>query len=390
MVSKADSKKQKVTAAKKTQIVLRLLSGETPAKLSRETGFTARELSKWKEDFVAQGTRAMNEDAKPSNSATSASRDLATNGGRASRGVVETSTVSGEWAMLSDEYLRVDKMAVELSELARLILEAATNLSINSTQTAAAVTETTTIVEEVRQTVEVSSRKAQNVSSDAKTVLRTSEMGQKAANDVLTGMQAIKEHMDSLTRTILTLRNQTKQVGEIIATVDDIAQQSNLLAVNAAIEAARAGEQGKGFAVVAQAIKSLADQSKKATSNVRSILNEIVEATASATMKTEHGSKVVADGEGYAKQAGNAMVTLAESITRSAQAAIAIEASSQQQLQGVHQVLEAMKSVEEASNDNQKGAKELETAVLRLHELGGALKTMTEELHHSVSDRGSR
>jgi hypothetical protein len=49
-----------------------------------------------------------------------------------------------------------------------------------------------------------------------------------------------------------------------------------------------------------------------------------------------------------------------------------------------------MKSVEEASNDNQKGAKELETAVFRLHELGGALKTMTEELHHSVSDRGSR
>lgn len=389
MVSKADSKKQKVTAAKKTQIVLRLLSGEAPTKLSKETGISARELAKWKEDFIAQGTRAMADDG-PSDTG---SIGAATNGGRSSRTRAlesSASTLSGEWAMLSDEYLRVDKMAIELSELARLILEAATNLSINSTQTAAAVTETTTIVEEVRQTVEVSSRKAQNVSSDAKTVLRTSEMGQKAANDVLTGMQAIKEHMDSLTRTILTLRNQTKQVGEIIATVDDIAQQSNLLAVNAAIEAARAGDQGKGFAVVAQAIKSLADQSKKATSNVRSILNEIVEATASATMKTEHGSKVVADGEGYAKQAGNAMVTLAESITRSAQAAIAIEASSQQQLQGVHQVLEAMKSVEEASNDNQKGAKELETAVFRLHELGGALKTMTEELHHSVSDRGSR
>jgi|GEM_PF-1349863 Methyl-accepting chemotaxis protein len=387
MVSKADSKKQKVTAAKKTQIVLRLLSGETTAKLSKETGITARELAKWKDDFIAQGARAM-ADGAPSDAG---SIGAATNGGRSSRSrPVESSIMSGEWAVLSDEYLRVDKMAVELSELARLILEAATNLSINSTQTAAAVTETTTIVEEVRQTVEVSSRKAQNVSSDAKTVLRTSENGQKAANDVLTGMQAIKEHMDSLTRTILTLRNQTKQVGEIIATVDDIAQQSNLLAVNAAIEAARAGEQGKGFAVVAQAIKSLADQSKKATSNVRSILNEIVEATASATMKTEHGSKVVADGEGYAKQAGNAMVTLAESITRSAQAAIAIEASSQQQLQGVHQVLEAMKSVEEASNENQKGAKELETAVFRLHELGGALKTMTEELHHSVSDRGSR
>jgi methyl-accepting chemotaxis protein len=271
-------------------------------------------------------------------------------------------------------------MVHEVSRLAQLILEAATNLSVNSTQTAAAVTQTTTIVEEVRQTVEVSSKKAQNVSTDARNVLQTSEHGQKAANDVLQGMQAIKEHMDSLTQTILTLRNQTKQVGEIIATVDDIAQQSNLLAVNAAIEAARAGEQGKGFAVVAQAIKSLAEQSKKSTSNVRSILNEIVEATASATMKTEHGIKVVADGEVFAKQAGHAMVVLADSMNRSAQAAIQIEASSQQQLQGVQQVLEAMKSVEEASNDNQKGAKELEEAVTRLNDLGGNLKHLTERL----------
>ncbi len=283
-------------------------------------------------------------------------------------------------AQISEEYSNIENVVVELSDLARVILEAATNLSVNSTQTAAAVTETTTIVEEVRQTVEVSSKKAQNVSSDAKSVLRTSELGQKAASDVVTGMQAIKEHMDSLTRTILTLRNQTKQVGEIIATVDDIAQQSNLLAVNAAIEAARAGEQGKGFAVVAQAIKSLAEQSKKATSNVRSILNEIVEATASATMKTEHGSKVVADGEGFAKQAGGSMVALADSIARSAQAAIQIDASSQQQLQGVQQVLEAMKSVEEASNDNQRGAKELEQAVVRLSQLGGELKALTDRI----------
>jgi len=298
-----------------------------------------------------------------------------------SRVVSKPATQSLKSATTSREgYERIDEMVHEVSRLANLILEAATNLSVNSTQTAAAVTQTTTIVEEVRQTVEVSSKKAQNVSTDARNVLQTSEHGQKAANDVLQGMQAIKEHMDSLTQTILTLRNQTKQVGEIIATVDDIAQQSNLLAVNAAIEAARAGEQGKGFAVVAQAIKSLAEQSKKSTSNVRSILNEIVEATASATMKTEHGIKVVADGEVFAKQAGHAMVVLADSMNRSAQAAIQIEASSQQQLQGVQQVLEAMKSVEEASNDNQKGAKELEEAVTRLNDLGGNLKHLTERL----------
>ncbi|MCA9804688.1 MAG: hypothetical protein KC777_22110 [Cyanobacteria bacterium HKST-UBA02] len=343
-------KSQSLSPAHKRDAVLRLLQGETASKLAREFGATTKELNEWRDEFIATGTESFK-----------------TNGHQPAAAKIE-------------EYKEIDKVVHELSRLAHIILEASTNLSINSTQTAAAVTETTTIVEEVRQTVEVSSRKAQNVSTDARSVLRTSELGQKAANDVLSGMQAIKEHMESLTRTILTLRNQTKQVGEIIATVDDIAQQSNLLAVNAAIEAARAGEQGKGFAVVAQAIKSLADQSKKATSSVRSILNEIVEATASATMKTEHGSKVIGDGEGFASQAGSAMVTLAESINRSAQAAIQIEASSQQQLQGVQQVLEAMKSVEEASNNNQKGAKELEEAVLKLNALGSELRSLTERL----------
>ncbi len=331
------------------EAVVRLLEGESAAAVAREYGVSSAELSKWRDDFVKLGLDSGNVNGKTSE-------------------------------ILAEKIELVDEMVEELSHLAHVILEASTNLSVNATQTAAAVTQTTTIVEEVRQTVEISSNKAKTVSTDARNVLHTSELGQKAANDVRVGMQAIKEHMESLTQTVLTLRNQTKQVGEIIATVDDIAQQSNLLAVNAAIEAARAGEQGKGFAVVAQAIKSLADQSKKATSNVRSILNEIVEATASATMKTEHGSKVVKDGEGFATQASSAMVALAESIDRSSQAAIQIEASSQQQLQGVHQVLEAMKSVEEASNDNQKGAEELEQAVVRLNELGQELKNLTEEL----------
>ncbi|MBX9668280.1 MAG: transposase [Candidatus Obscuribacterales bacterium] len=376
MVDKAQGKQRKISDAQKAQAVMRLFAGESASKVAREIGANAKDLTFWRDEFVKHGANGLGEEPVAIKNTKSSN---GTKVSRAAAGARERSHVE-----LTEEYQRIENVVVELSDLARVLLEAATNLSINATQTAAAVTETTTIVEEVRQTVEVSSKKAQNVSADAKNVLRTSELGQKAANDVVVGMQAIKEHMDSLTRTILTLRNQTKQVGEIIATVDDIAQQSNLLAVNAAIEAARAGEQGKGFAVVAQAIKSLAEQSKKATSNVRSILNEIVEATASATMKTEHGSKVVADGEGFAKQAGNSMVTLADSIARSSQAAIQIDASSQQQLQGVQQVLEAMKSVEEASNDNQRGAKELEQAVVRLSELGGELKALTQGVQRKV------
>src|SRR4030067_173625 len=104
-------------------------------------------------------------------------------------------------------------------------------------------------------------------------------------------MHRIQEQMESIAQSIVRLSEQGQAIGEIIATVNDLAEQSNMLAVNAAIEAAKAGEQGKGFAVVAQEVKSLAEQSKQATAQVRTILGDIQKATSGAVMATEQGSK---------------------------------------------------------------------------------------------------
>ena len=241
MARRQATKTASTSKADKKEAVFRLLEGESAAAVAREYGVSSAELSKWRDDFVKLGLDSGNVNGKTSE-------------------------------ILAQKIELVDEMVEELSHLAHVILEASTNLSVNATQTAAAVTQTTTIVEEVRQTVEISSNKAKTVSTDARNVLHTSELGQKAANDVRVGMQAIKEHMESLTQTVLTLRNQTKQVGEIIATVDDIAQQSNLLAVNAAIEAARAGEQGKGFAVVAQEVRELAQRTATAAKEIKGLI----------------------------------------------------------------------------------------------------------------------
>ena len=128
-------------------------------------------------------------------------------------------------------------------------------------------------------------------------------------------MNRIREQMESIAESIVRLSEQGQTIGEIIATVNDLAEQSNLLAVNAAIEAARAGEQGKGFAVVAQEVKSLAEQSKQATAQVRAILGDIQKATNSAVMATEQGSKAVEAGVAQSTQAGEAIRLLAESIS---------------------------------------------------------------------------
>src|SRR5207253_3710370 len=109
-------------------------------------------------------------------------------------------------------------------------------------------------------------------------IQRTQEVGKagrKSGEDSGAALGTVREQVESTAENILALAEQAQAIGEIIATVNDIAEQTNLLALNAAIEASRAGEQGKGFSVVAGEVKVLADQSKKATAQVRQILGDI-------------------------------------------------------------------------------------------------------------------
>ena len=104
-------------------------------------------------------------------------------------------------------------------------------------------------------------------------------------------MEAIREQVEEVAEKIVALSQKTQAVGEIIATVNDIAEQSNLLALNAAIEAATAGEQGSRFSVVANEMKHLADQAKEATVQVRTILGDIQKGINSSVMLTEEASQ---------------------------------------------------------------------------------------------------
>ncbi|HZY30547.1 MAG TPA: methyl-accepting chemotaxis protein, partial [Candidatus Methylomirabilis sp.] len=266
-----------------------------------------------------------------------------------------------------------------LASSASEILTATTQVASSTAETAAAVNETTTTVEEVKQTAQVSSQKAKYVSDTAQKVGQVSQSGLKSVESSTAGMHRIREQMESIAESILRLSEQSQAIGEIIATVNDLAEQSNLLAVNAAIEAAKSGEHGKGFAVVAQEVKSLAGQSRQATAQVRTILNDIQKATSAAVMATEQGSKAVSAGVTQSAEAGEAIRLLAGSIMEAAQAAAQIAASSQQQLAGTDQVVLAMENIKQASAQNVTGTKQAETAAQSLHELGKRLKQLVEQ-----------
>jgi methyl-accepting chemotaxis protein len=261
------------------------------------------------------------------------------------------------------------------------ILATTTQIASGAAETATGVSETTTTVEEVKQTAQVASQKARSVMEGAQRSMQVSQTGKKSVEETLAGMNRIREQMELIAGSIVRLSEQSQAIGEIIATVNDLAEQSKLLAVNAAIEAAKAGEQGKGFAVVAQEVKSLAEQSKQATVQVRGILGEVQKATSAAVMATEQGSKVVEAGVKQSAEVSEVIRQLGESIAEAAQSSTQIAASSQQQVVGMDQVAQAMESIKVATAQNLAGTKQAETAAQQLHDLGETLKQLVARYH---------
>src|SRR5207244_4424776 len=154
-------------------------------------------------------------------------------------------------------------------------------------------------------------------------------------------MESIREQAEAVADNVVALSEKTQRVGEIIATVNDIAEQSHLLALNAAIEAAAAGEHGRSFSVVAGEIKNLARQSKDATVQVKSILGAIQKGINSSVMLTEEAVKRVDLGKQQADLAASTIREMTTGIQQSLQAFQQIMAGTNQQQIGFEHVMRA-------------------------------------------------
>jgi methyl-accepting chemotaxis protein len=259
------------------------------------------------------------------------------------------------------------------------ILTTVNEVFTGATETASAVSETTTTIGEIRQTALVATQRAQTVLESSQHASEAAENGKESVRQTIAGMNHINEQMNQIARSVIKLSDQNRSIGEITATVTDIAEQSNLLAVNAAIEAAKAGEHGRGFSVVAQEIRSLAEQSKQATLQVKEILSEIQKSINLAVMSTEQGSKAVEQGNNLALKSGEMIDVLAESVNEAVQSVMQISISSQQQMAGIDQIVPAMDNIKLASKQNVVGTRQTQNVAQTLNELGQNLKKVIEK-----------
>ncbi len=263
---------------------------------------------------------------------------------------------------------------MNLSSAGAEIMAATSQQAAGATEQSAAIAETTATVEQVRSSAEQTVAMAQVVTETADQASRVADAGVMAVGDATVVMADIRERVQSIAENILALSEQRQQIGEIIATVNDLADQSNLLALNAAIEASRAGEHGKGFVVVAQEIRTLAEGSKAATAQVRTILSDIQRATNAAVMATEQGTKGVDSGVRTIEQAGQTIDDLAEAIRQAAGSAAQIAASVRQHAVGMEQIAVAMGDINSATAQSLAAVHNTQSASESLTSLAGRLK----------------
>src|SRR5581483_11854926 len=181
----------------------------------------------------------------------------------------------------------------ELRSTTMQILSAMQEQAASTSEQAAAIQETNATMAELTQSGLQISDRARTVAANAESMSNVGNTGLEAVQNTTRIMESIQQQTEAVAENIVSLSEKTQAVGDIIATVNDIAEQSHLLALNAAIEAAAAGEYGRSFAVVASEMKNLADQSKEATVQVRSILGDIQKRINGSVMLTEESVKRV-------------------------------------------------------------------------------------------------
>jgi methyl-accepting chemotaxis protein len=258
--------------------------------------------------------------------------------------VQKTNKVMREVLQTSEE---VSQGALEITQSNEIV---ANELGKQSEQ----VSQISTAIEQISSSIQEVASSSSQATTSAQNAGDTANSGGEIVRSTIAGMHEIDQAVMATSQSVSELGKRGAQIGEIINVIDDIAEQTNLLALNAAIEAARAGEAGRGFAVVADEVRALADRTTSATTEIASSIEAIQTETQTAVARMEVGNGHVKSGLELAQKAGDSLDDIVSGAQSVAMMIDSIAAAAEEQSQASHEVSKRVESVAELS----KGANE--------------------------------
>jgi len=270
----------------------------------------------------------------------------------------------------------ITSSAEELSRTSEQIVEGMENQTQRAEQVA-------TAVEEMAATVVEVANNASSVSQVAEESAALAQKGKKVTQENMQGMDRIAKAMHKASETASTLSTRTQEIGDLARTIEDIADQTNLLALNAAIEAARAGEHGRGFAVVADEVRKLSERTSKATREISGMLKTIQEESGEAVVSIVEGLEEVEKGTQQTREAGEDLQVIVgkanEVLDRVRQIAAAMEEASR----AVEEISQSMSQISVVTRQATEGSSESLTATRHLAVLAENLKRKVDSFRMS-------
>jgi len=244
------------------------------------------------------------------------------------------------------------------------------NVNTNVNNASAAIEEMTSGIEEVAASAQNVANASQKLSEEAQKVSHLANEGQKAIFSIAEVIVQTREKSDATFQIVEKLSENAKNIGEIVDTINSIAEQTNLLALNAAIEAARAGEAGRGFAVVADEIRKLAEESKQATQNIANILRGIVDNSMKASEATKETVEIVNKAYSESDLVKSQFEQILQSIVKMSQMTENLAASAQEQSAAAEEMSSAMDSA----------SKSMVSVVEQMNEVTAAIKQQADAI----------